>query len=57
MDYKRYCPICQVERTINIWEAYNKNMQRIICGYCCTVLIKNRSEIEAIWWNFFGCDS
>lgn len=53
----RFCIICKVYRTFNIFEAYNKKKKRVICGFCGTVLL-GENELIAIIQNSYNdcCD-
>ena len=52
--YKKYCPNCQTDRTVDINDAFQKKMTRVICGHCGYVLLASKKEIENLWWQYYG---
>ena len=55
--YKKYCPLCKVDRVIDIADVYSKGKKRVVCGHCGSVLLKSQQEIENLYWQIYGCDS
>lgn len=54
MEYKKYCSGCKTEREINILDIYSQKKQRVVCGFCGTILLASRSEIDEMYWRYYG---